>query len=465
MKKALALSSVSLATMLFAIDISVVNTALPAIQAAFNTSYLDLRWIIDAFSIFLVSLLIPAGILGDRVSETKLLYCSLSVFFIACVIAGFAQSFSMLLVGRALQGIGMACLFPTTLAVMTHQFATNEKTKAVAIWSSCSGIGLAIGPVLGGFILSFASWRWIFLFNLPFIVLSIILGVYTLKDQANKAKPRQIHFSSLGFFILAVAGLITAVLEEPNWGILSPMIWGLLIVSLLLFYAVYYIEKHKPEAMIDFTLFKHPIYVKSSCITFTCGLVLYSLLYLAPLYLHNVLLHRGYMLGLLMLPLSASLALSSRFVSHFTHWLGLKRLLAYALIIMIIADLMQLHFGMIRTPYYITITFILIGFSWGLAYAGSTSYSLTVIPNDAISTASSLFMTVRNFGGGLGLALSGTLFYHFRNHTLSGPLAKMTDAATLQKISFLHGFYAAVIFFAAFAFISLLILHWRGRTD
>lgn len=235
MKRALALSSVGLATMLFAIDISVVNTALPAIQTAFSASYLDLRWIIDAFSIFLVSLLIPAGILGDRFSETRVLYWGLTIFFIACAIAGAAQSFNELLVGRALQGVGMACLFPATLAVATHQYPPEQKTKAVSIWSAFSGIGLAIGPVLGGFIISFASWRWIFLFNLPLIILAIILGFISLKPTVKPIKKLTLHWQAMIVFALAVAGLITAVLEEPNWGIGSPWVWGLIVTSLLLF--------------------------------------------------------------------------------------------------------------------------------------------------------------------------------------------------------------------------------------
>ncbi|MDF1795797.1 MAG: MFS transporter [Coxiellaceae bacterium] len=458
MKRALAMTAVGLATMLFAIDISVVNTALPAIQNAFSASYLDLRWVIDAFSIFLVSLLIPAGIIGDRFSETRVLYWGLAIFFIACTVAGLAQSFTGLLIGRALQGVGMATLFPTTLAVATHQYPPEQKTKAVSIWSAYSGIGLAIGPVLGGFIISFASWRWVFLFNLPLIIIAAVLGFLSLTPTVNSNKKLKLHWQAMLVFALAVAGLITAVLEEPNWGIGSPWVWGLIIASIILLCLLYLMERHQAHPLIHFSLFKHPTYVKSCCITFSCGLLLYSLLYLAPLYLHDVLLHHGYELGLLMLPISISLALSSRLVSTLTKVCGLKRLLGIALLLMAISDLMQLHFSMQHMPVYLCITFLLIGFSWGIAYAGSTSYALSVIPNEHTATASSLFMTIRNFGGGFGLAITGTLFYHFRNHTLTGPLTQHLDSNTLQKVSFLHGFYAAVILLAAFAIVSLLIL-------
>ncbi|MDF1759920.1 MAG: MFS transporter [Coxiellaceae bacterium] len=463
MKRALALSSVGLATMLFAIDISVVNTALPAIQTAFAASYLDLRWIIDAFSIFLVSLLIPAGIIGDRFCETRVLYWGLTIFFVACAIAGVAQSFTELLVGRALQGVGMASLFPATIAVATHQYPPDQKTKAVSIWSAFSGIGLAIGPVLGGFIISFASWRWIFLFNLPLIILAIIMGFLSLKPTVKPNKKITLHWQAMIVFALAVAGLITAVLEEPNWGIASPWVWGLIIASLLLLCLLYFMERHQAHPLIHFSLFKHPTYIKSSCITFSCGLFLYSILYLAPLYLHDVLLHHGYELGLLMLPISVSLAISSRLVSTFTKICGLKRLLALSLLLMTLSDLMQLHFGMQHIPIYLCLTFALMGFSWGIAYSGSTSYALSVIPDEHTATASSLFMTIRNFGGGFGLAISGTLFYHIRNNALSGPLAQHLDSKTLHKVSFLHGFYAAVILLAAFTLCSLLILQWRRK--
>ncbi|MDF1653552.1 MAG: MFS transporter [Coxiellaceae bacterium] len=465
MQRTLALSAVGLATMLFAIDISVVNTALPAIQSAFSASYLELRWIIDAFSIFLVSLLIPAGIIGDRFSETRVLYWGLTIFFVACTIAGLAQTFTELLVGRALQGVGMASLFPTTLAVATHQYPPEEKTKAVSIWSAYSGVGLAIGPVLGGFIVSFTTWRWIFLFNLPLIILAIILGFLSLRPKTNQNKSLKLHWQAMIVFALAVAGLITAVLEEPNWGISSPWVWGMIIAAILLFYLLYIMERNQAHPLIHFSLFKQPIYVKSSCITFSCGLFLYSILYLAPLYLHDVLQHHGYQLGLLMLPISVSLVISSRLVSTFTKICGLKRLLGLSLLLMAIADLMQLHFSIQHMPVYLCVTFALMGFSWGIAYAGSTSYALSVIPDEHTATASSLFMTIRNFGGGFGLAISGTLFYHIRNSTLTGPLAQHFDHKSLQKLAFLHGFYAAVILLAAFAIVSLLILQCRTRTS
>lgn len=463
MKRTFALTSVCLATMLFAIDISIVNTALPAIQHAFDASYLDLRWVIDIFSIFVVSLLIPGGILGDHCREDRLLYISLAIFFIGCTIAGSASSFTALLIGRAIQGIALASLFPTTLAVMTHLYPAAEKTKAVSIWSMASGMGLAIGPALGGFIISFASWRWVFLFNLPFIIVSIALGWLSIAADTKPKSQLRLRWHSITLFAAAIAALITGVLEEPNYGIDSALIIGLLLCGIVLLYLFYRIERNKADPLIDFKLFKHPVFVQACCITFNCGFMLYTLLYLAPLYLHDILAHHGYELGLLMAPISISLVISSRLIPSFTRHLNLKNLLLIGLCLLIIGNLMQLHFSIQRMPIYICLTFIVIGFAWGIAYAGSSSYSLTVIPDEKIHTASSVFMTIRNFGGGLGLAIAGTLFYHIRNHALHGPLTQFTTSHQLKQISFMHGYYACVILITALLIMALLILFYKPK--
>ena len=170
------------------------------------------------------------------------------------------------------------------------------------------------------------------------------------------------------------------------------------------------------------------------------------------------------MLGLLMLPISASLVVGSRLIPWFVSRIPMRHLLVISLFIMAAANLMQLHFSTTNNLSYIVITFILIGFGCGIAYAGATTYSLSVIPDECINSASGAFMTIRNLGGGLGLAIAGSIFYHYRQTALNSHQLAHLHHLTQQKIAFLYGYYAVFIFVAFLALVGACLFIHRAKS-
>jgi DHA2 family methylenomycin A resistance protein-like MFS transporter len=464
MKSFRGIAAMGLATALFSIDISIVNIALPSIQDDFHTNLIALRWVIDIFAIFLVSLLIPLGLFSRRIGEKIMFYASLSLFMLGCLLAGLAHHFALLLIARAIQGIALAALFPTTLALTISLYSSAEKNLAISFWSAISGIGLALGPVLGGLIVHITSWRWVFLMNIPVCCLAILLSLGSLAaPQTDHHSQHKIYPDSMLLLILAVACSITAILDEPILGIHSPWIYSLLLLSVGFFVTLYHLETHRQQPMINLNCLKHPRYLKASCLTFVNGFSFYTALFIIPLFMSNVMHHSSLFIGFMMLPLSASTALAARFTARCIEKIGNMATLYSGIGLFLLGTLMLLHLNMHPYHPYLIIALTIYGLGWGLTYSGGTSYALSVIPAEEITPASSLFITIRNFGGGIGLAITGALAYHRHDQVLHSLPKHLQHSNWAERYATVQGFHAVIWLLATLVFLSGIILLWRNK--
>src|SRR3954449_4722783 len=200
------------------LDITIVNVALPDIQGAFGASLADLQWVIDAYALTLAALLLTAGSIADLVGRRLVFAVGIAVFTLGSLLCGLASGTTFLSLARALQGVGGAIMFATSLALLAQAFAPSERGTAFGVFGAVTGVAVAIGPVLGGAITSGLSWRWIFFVNIPIGVGA--LGGRLLKvDESRDPRPRRIDYVGFATFSAGLAALVYGLIRSgPDGG-------------------------------------------------------------------------------------------------------------------------------------------------------------------------------------------------------------------------------------------------------
>src|ERR1700710_1533181 len=227
---------VCVATFMLLLDVTIVNVALPAIQRALHASFSALQWVVDAYALALATCVLTAGALADLFGRKRLFVIGIVLFTIASAACGIANDPLFLIIARGLQGIGGAAMFATALALISQEFFGKERGTAFGIWGATIGLAVAIGPLVGGMLTSWLSWRWIFLVNIPIGIGAVALAVTKLRESSD---PEHSRLDPIGLVTL-VGGLfclILALIEGNGHGWSSALILGLLAAAVVLLVA------------------------------------------------------------------------------------------------------------------------------------------------------------------------------------------------------------------------------------
>src|ERR1700675_4841138 len=222
------LLTVCVATFMLLLDITIVNVALPAIEKALNASFSDLQWVVDAYALALATCVLTAGALADLFGRKRVFVIGIVLFTIASAACGLASDPLFLIIARGLQGIGGATMFATALALLSQEFHGKERGTAFGIWGATIGLAVAIGPLAGGMLTSWLSWRWIFLVNIPIGVVAVVLAVTKLRESSN---PEESRLDPIGLVTLTsgLFCLILALIEGNQRGWSSTLIVGFIL--------------------------------------------------------------------------------------------------------------------------------------------------------------------------------------------------------------------------------------------
>ena len=243
------LITVCTATFMLLLDITVVNVALPSIQASLHSSFSDLQWVVDAYSLTLAAFLLTAGVVGDMFGRREVFAVGLGVFSVSSLVCGFATDSLMLNLSRAAQGVGGAIMFATSLALIAQAFQGKERGTAFGIYGAVIGGAVAVGPLVGGAITSGIGWRWIFFLNVPIGAVAIALTLAKI-DQSRDPNTRRIDWIGFVSFSAALFMLVLALVRGNNAGWGSSEILILLIGSGVLFatFLIAELRQRDPDA-------------------------------------------------------------------------------------------------------------------------------------------------------------------------------------------------------------------------
>ncbi|HEY2440199.1 MAG TPA: MFS transporter [Solirubrobacteraceae bacterium] len=286
--KQLALISAILASTIAAVDSSAVNVALPAISRDLGGGFAAQQWISDAYLLTLSSLILLAGSLTDRLGERRVFTAGVAGFGIGSLLCALAPSVGVLIAARALQGVSGALLTPAALAIIVSVFPKDERGGAIGKWTAWGGIGILAGPLIGGQIVDSASWRWIFLINIPLVAIALVLSRIAVPGRALTASDARIDWGGAALAAGGLAGISFALIEEPVLGLSSPAVSGALLIGVALLVAFIRYEAHAAAPMLPLGLFARRNFSVANAQTFAIYAGIGLLGFFVTIYLQEV---------------------------------------------------------------------------------------------------------------------------------------------------------------------------------
>ncbi len=284
------------------LDGFVVNLALPNLARDLHASFADLQWVIDAYLLSLSALILIGGSLGDIFGRKRMYMFGLVGFGVTSLLCGLAPNLQILIALRIIQGVSGALLVPGALAIINTNFSAEQRGAAFGHWTAWSSIVTAIGPLIGGYIISIASWRWIFFINLPLVVICYILAATNIEESKSKEK-RTIDYMGAGLAALALGGVTYGLIEGPpsHWGSRAV---GALVAGLVLGATFLWVEAHKRDPMLRLALFKSRNFSGVNITTFAMYGGLAGFIFALLIYLQTNLNYTSLQAGISLLPIS-----------------------------------------------------------------------------------------------------------------------------------------------------------------
>jgi EmrB/QacA subfamily drug resistance transporter len=403
-----ALGVLSLSLLVISLDNTILNVALPTIRTDLEATSSQLQWIVDAYLLVFAGLLLSAGSLGDRFGRRRTLFTGLAVFGIGSLCAALSGGSTELIASRALMGIGAAAIMPTTLSVLTNIFPERERPRAIAMWAAVAGIGVAVGPITGGFLLEHFSWTSVFLVNLPVVVTCLVAGAFLIPESRDPASPR-LDPAGAALSIAGLTAVVWSLIEATDRGWTDPAILGAFALGALVLGAFVAWERRCAHPMLDVSVFRN---LRFSAASVSIGLVFFALMgvvYFLTTYLQTVMGDSALQAGVHMTPVAAGLICATRLSVTLTERLGTKLVVAAGLAL-VGGSLLVLSTATVDSGYALVGASLgLMGLGMGLAMAPATDAIMGTLPPAKAGIGSAMNDVVREVGGTLGVAVLGSI--------------------------------------------------------
>src|SRR5581483_4462942 len=250
------LAATILGSSLAFIDGTVVNVALPAIQADFQATSAEVQWVVQAYALLLAALILVGGSLGDRFGRRRVFGLGVALFAVASVGCGLAQTVHLLIAARAAQGIGGALLVPGSLAIISAAFDDERRGRAIGTWSGFTGITAAVGPVLGGWLVQYASWRWVFFINVPLALVVLLILYWRVPESRDEEMTDTLDLWGALLAVIGLGGVVYGLTEANNRGLVQPLVLGSLAAGILALVLFVVRERYAAAPMMPLDLFR-----------------------------------------------------------------------------------------------------------------------------------------------------------------------------------------------------------------
>ena len=402
--------------LLIAMDVTIVNVALPDIERDLHATVAQLQWVIDAYTLVLASLLMLSGSMSDRFGRRRVFQIGLALFSLGSLLCSIAPNIHGLILFRGIQGIGASMLNPVALSIIANAFTVpRDRARAVGVWGAVAGASLALGPLIGGALTQTIGWRSIFWINLPISITAIVLtAIFVPESKAPRAR----RPDPLGqiFIFGFLSSLTYAVIESPLRGWSSPLILGLLGGAILLFVLFLVHEARRREPLLDLRFFRSVPFSTAALLGLSAFGCFAGFLFLNALYLQQIRHLTAFNTGLCTLPLAVMMMLASPVSGRLVGARGPRPSLLLAGFGFTASTLILTQITTTTPIALLIVAYILFGLGLGMVNPAISNSAVSGMPLSQAGVAASVASTSRQVGAALGVAVAGTVVSLSRAH-------------------------------------------------
>jgi EmrB/QacA subfamily drug resistance transporter len=443
---------VCLSIFMLLLDVTIVNVALPDIQHELHSSFEDLQWVVDAYALALAALLLASGSLADLLGRRRIFVVGLLLFVAASLLCGLAGSPTMLNTARALQGIGGAMMFATSLALIAQEFPPHERGTAFGIWGATTGFAVAVGPLAGGALTEGLGWEWIFLVNVPIGLATAAVTVARV-PTSERVPGARIDWAGLVTFSASLFCLVLGLIRGNDDGWTSGKIVGLLVAFAVLLAAFVVIELRRDQPMLDLHLFRKPAFVGAQIVAFAIHASMFAMFLYIVLYMQNVLGYSPLETGVRFLPISLLSFFAAPLAGKLAERFPVRAFLGAGLALVGLGLVMMS--GITPSDDWTTLLagFIVAGVGIGFINPPLATAVIGVVEPRRSGAASGINSTFRQVGTAVGIAGLGAIL----QSKLSVDLDARGLASTAARHAYIDALNEILIIAAAVAFAGAVL--------
>ncbi|MDX6440031.1 MAG: hypothetical protein QOF45_2614 [Gaiellaceae bacterium] len=437
------LAAVSFGLFMIMLDNTVVNVALPAIQADLGTGLSELQWIVTGYALTFAALMLIGGKLADAYGRRLIFVVGILVFTGASLWCGLADSGNMLIAARVVQGAGAALMNPATLSIIAATFPPRERGMAIGIWAGVSALALAIGPLVGGLLTEHLSWHWIFFVNVP-VGLIAIAASFLLITESKDETHESLDLPGLATSALGLFALTYGLIEANTYGWTSARIVGSFVVAVISLASFVQIERRRRSPMLDLSLFRSGTYAGANVAMLLVALAMFGIFFFVSLYMQNVLGYSAVQAGAAFLPMTVLIILVAPFAGKASDKYGSRWLMTIGMVLLGVQLLYLSQMGADASFWNLLPGFMVGGLGMALTMTPTAAAATRAVPVEKSGVGSAVLNAMRQVGGSVGIALMGAI------------VAAQTSGRPGVE-GFMAGFERALIVAAVIAFAGSIV--------
>ena len=429
------LGTLSLSLVIIGLDNTILNVAIPTLQREFEASASELQWMVDAYILVFAGLLLTMGSLGDRFGRKRALQVGLVVFGLSSLSAAYADNGGQLIAARAVMGVGSALIMPATLSIITNVFPREERGKAIGVWAAVAGLGIGLGPLVGGLLLEHFWWGSVFLVNIPVVAVALAL-VMALVPESRDPNPRALDLPGAVLSIGAISSLVYGLIEAPARGWADPVVLSAFGGGALLGAAFALRELRTDHPMLDLEFFKNPRFSAGAGAIAVASFALFGAIFGLTQYLQFVQGYTPLEAGMRTTPIALGIAMGAGNSHRLVRRLGTARVVAMGLLVVATLFASYNFWGPDTAYWIIGLTFFGTAFGMGIVMAPSTDAVMGAVPEARAGIGSAMNDVTRQVSGAFGVAVIGSVMYTIYSSRIEDAVAGLSpQAADLARDS------------------------------